>query len=79
MIQALLIITVVSVMAINIFQPEHFECGINLQSLHLILYSMIFLVIGVIMLFADLMILYFLKMSKDKKIGFLLHRKKTVS
>lgn len=78
MIQAILAITVLTIMVVTIVQPDHFECGINLQSLHLILYAMIFFVLGVIMFFADLMILYFLKMSQDKKIGFLLHRKKTV-
>lgn len=60
------------------FQPNSMKCGPNLHILHMWLYILGFLVLGVILIYVELLILYFLRLSKDKKLGFLLEKKQSI-
>lgn len=67
---------VVFVLLANFINLGEFGCGINLMSIHLLIYGMIAIYLSIFISYSDLIILYFLKREMEEKIGFLLFRKK---
>ena len=71
-------ILIVFVILIHIADIPNFLCGVNLVSVHILIYAFIDVYLLVFILYADLIIFYFMKTEREQKIGFLMERKKEV-
>ena len=54
------------------------HCGPNLHMLHALLYTLGFVMILIILIYVELLIVYMVRMSRDKKLGFLLEKKQSI-
>ena len=60
---------------IVIYQPHPFSCGTDIHSLHLWIFGLIIVILVILLIYIELILVYFLKLSRDKKIGFLMEKK----
>ena len=75
-ITALLIIALTcGIFVMVVYQPHSFSCGTDIHSLHLWIYGLIIMILVVLLIYIELILVYFLKLSRDKKIGFLMEKK----
>ncbi len=78
-----LLLCLLLIIFVSVFFPKlfynHTECGIEVYSLHIYIFSIGILVIGFIIYMGDQFLIHYLNNSIDKKFGFLQKKRSIVS
>lgn len=74
----LLVVTTAALLLAAVVQPGSLRCGAGLHALHMWLYVEGLLLLAAVLVYVELLIAYFLRSSRDKRLGFLLEKKRSI-